>query len=61
MIYVCQLCGVGCQSAEDLLRHVKLIGMHEALITMVIENRDTVEDPLRETLAGGEVYGSAEG
>lgn len=61
MIYVCQLCGVGCTSTEDLLRHVKLIGFHETLITMEIENQDTVEDPLRETLAGGEVYGSAEG
>ena len=41
---VCQLCGVGCSSKEDLLRHVELVGMHEALILMVIEN-DTPEDP----------------
>jgi hypothetical protein len=61
VIYVCQLCGVGCASAEDLLRHVELIGFHEALITMVVENQDTVEDPLRGTLWGGGVYGSTEG
>ena len=41
---VCQLCGVGCSSREDLLRHVELVGMHEALISMVIEN-NTPEDP----------------
>ena len=41
---VCQLCGVGCSSREDLLRHVELVGMHEALISMVIEN-DTLEVP----------------
>jgi len=45
VIYVCQLCGVGCSTLEDLLRHVELVGFHETLITMVIENRDTLENP----------------
>ena len=43
-VYVCQLCGVGCSSEEDLLRHVELIGFHEALITMEIENQNTPEE-----------------
>ena len=61
MNYVCQLCGVGCASGEDLLRHVEMVGYHEALISMMIENLDTVEDRPDESERGGVVYGSAEG
>ncbi len=61
MIYICQLCGVGCFSSEDLLRHVSLVGFHEGLIVKVIQNMDTDEDRQHESMEGGRVNGSGQG